>query len=171
MIQTWNKMDFFVQEMKRADLGEVLKIYAEGIASGNATFEISAPGEEEWDKIHLSNYRLVARSGEEIIGWAALSPVSGRCTYSGVAEVSVYVAAGATGKGVGKALLSELVRESEKAGIWTLDAGIFPENKASISIHKSCGFREVGYREKLGSANGIWRDVILFERRSKKVGV
>ncbi|MEE8417473.1 MAG: N-acetyltransferase family protein, partial [candidate division Zixibacteria bacterium] len=128
-------------------------------------------GEEAWDKIHLPDCRLVARSGEEIIGWAALSPVSGRCTYSGVAEVSVYVTAGATKKGVGKALLSELVKESEKAGIWTLDAGIFPENKASISIHKSCGFREVGCREKLGSANGIWRDVILYERRSKKVGV
>lgn len=155
MIQACNKMDFFVQEMKRADLKEVLRIYSEGIASGNATFETSAPGEEEWDKIHLSNCRLVARSGEAVIGWAALSPVSGR----------------ARGKGTGKALLSELVKESEKAGIWTLDAGIFPENKAGISIHKSCGFREVGYREKLGSANGIWRDVILFERRSKKVGV
>ncbi len=164
-------MDFLVQEMKRADLNDVLKIYSEGIASGNATFETSAPGEEAWDKIHLPDCRLVARSGEDVIGWAALSPVSGRCTYSGVAEVSVYVTAGATGKGVGKALLSELVKESEKTGIWTLDAGIFPENKASISIHKSCGFREVGYREKLGSANGIWRDVILFERRSRKVGV
>jgi phosphinothricin acetyltransferase len=164
-------MDFLVEEMKKADLKQVLGIYAEGIAGGNATFETSAPGEEAWDKIHLTNCRLVARSGEEIIGWAALSPVSGRCTYSGVAEVSVYVATGATGKGVGKALLSELVKESEKAGIWTLDAGIFPENKASISIHKSCGFREVGCREKLGSANGIWRDVILFERRSRNVGV
>ncbi len=164
-------MDFLVQEMKRADLKDLLKIYSEGIESGNATFETSVPGAEEWDKIHLTNCRLVARSGEDVIGWAALSPVSGRCTYSGVAEVSVYVTAGATGKGVGKALLSELARESEKTGIWTLDAGIFPENKASISIHKSCGFREVGYREKLGSANGIWRDVILYERRSKKVGV
>lgn len=157
--------------MKRADLKDVLKIYSEGIASGNATFETSVPTEEVWDKIHLSNCRLIARSGEEVIGWAALSPLSGRCTYSGVAEVSVYVTAGATGRGAGKALLSELVKESEKAGIWTLDAGIFPENKASISLHKSCGFREVGYREKLGSANGIWRDVILFERRSRKVGV
>ncbi len=164
-------MGFLIQEMKRADLKDVLKIYSEGIESGNATFETSAPGEEEWDKIHLTNCRLVARSGDDVIGWAALSPVSGRCTYSGVAEVSVYVTAGATGKGIGKALLSELVKESEKAGIWTLDAGIFPENKASISIHKSCGFREVGYREKLGSANGIWRDVILFERRSRKIGV
>lgn len=164
-------MDFVIKKMKRADLGEVLRIYSEGIATGDATFETSAPGVEEWDKMHLSNCRLIARSGGEVIGWAALSPVSGRCTYSGVAEVSVYVAARETGKGVGKALLSELVRESEKAGIWTLDAGIFPENIASISIHKSCGFREVGYREKLGSANGIWRDVILLERRSKKVGV
>ena len=164
-------MDFLVQEMKRADLKDVLKIYSEGIASGNATFETSAPGEEEWDKIHLSDCRLVARASEEVIGWAALSPVSGRCTYSGVAEVSVYVTDRATGEGVGKALLSELVKESEKAGIWTLDAGIFPENKASIAVHESCGFREVGYREKLGSANGIWRDVILLERRSRKVGV
>ncbi len=164
-------MEFFVQEMKKTDLKDVLKIYSEGIASGNATFETSEPGEEEWDKMHLSNCRLVARSGDEIIGWAALSPVSGRCVYSGVAEVSVYVGSRARGEGVGKTLLLKLVEESEKAGIWTLDAGVFPENKASISLHKSCGFREVGYREKLGSANGIWRDVILLERRSRNVGV
>lgn len=164
-------MEIFVQEMKQTDLKDVLKIYSEGIASGYATFETSAPGEEEWDKMHLSNCRLVARAGEEIIGWAALSPVSGRCVYSGVAEVSVYVGSRARGEGVGKALLLKLVKESEKAGIWTLDAGIFPENKASISLFKSRGFREVGYREKLGSANGIWRDVILLERRSRNVGV
>lgn len=160
-----------MQKMERADFEDVLKIYAEGIAAGNATFETAAPGEAVWEKTHLSECRLVARTSGEIIGWAALSPVSGRCVYSGVAEVSVYVASRARGKGAGKALLSKLVEESEKAGIWTLDAGVFPENNASISLHKSCGFREVGYREKLGSMNGIWRDVILLEKRSKKVGV
>ena len=164
-------MDFSVQKMKRADLGEVLRIYAEGIADGNATFEISAPGEGEWDKIHLPGCRLVARTDGEVIGWAALSPVSGRCLYSGVAEVSVYVTARARKKGVGKTLLAKLVKESEKAGIWTLEASMFPENKASVSLFKSCGFREVGYREKLGCLNGIWRDVILLERRSRNAGV
>ncbi len=164
-------MDFSVQKMERSDMGEVIRIYEEGIAGGNATFETSAQGEGEWDKIHLSGCRLVARADGKVIGWAALSPVSGRCTYSGVAEVSIYVASRARGKGVGKALLLKLVKESEKAGIWTLDAGVFPENKASISLFKSCGFREVGYREKLGSAKGIWRDVILIERRSRDVGV
>jgi len=163
-------MDSLVQKMKRADLGEVLRIYAEGIAGGNSTFETSVPVEEEWDKIHLSKCRLVARASEEVIGWAALSPVSGRCTYSGIAEVSIYVASPVKGKGVGKALLLKLVKESEKAGIWTLEASMFPENKASISLFKSCGFREVGYREKLGSMNGLWRDVILLERRSRDVG-
>lgn len=163
-------MDFSVQQMERSDMGEVIRIYEEGIAGGNATFETSAPDEGEWDKIHLAGCRLVARAGGEVIGWAAISPVSGRCVYSGVAEVSIYVASRARGKGVGKALLMKLAEESEKAGIWTLEASMFPENKASISLHKSCGFREVGYKEKLGSLNGIWRDVILLERRSRDVG-
>jgi L-amino acid N-acyltransferase YncA len=163
-------MDFIVQKMKRGDLGDVLGIYEQGIAGGDATFETSTPGEEKWDEIHLPVCRLVARSGGKIIGWAALSPISGRPVYSGVAEVSIYVAFRARGKGLGKDLLMRLTEESEKAGIWTLEAGMFPENKASISLFRSCGFREVGYREKLGSLNGIWRDVILLERRSRKVG-
>lgn len=160
-----------MQKMKRADLGEVLGIYEQIIADDNATFETSLPSEGEWDKIHLPECRLVARSSGEIVGWAALSPVSGRCAYSGVAEVSIYVASGARAKGVGRTLLMKLAEESEKAGIWTLEAGMFPENKASISLFRSCGFREVGYREKLGFLDGIWRDVILLERRSRNVGV
>ncbi|MEW5900096.1 MAG: N-acetyltransferase family protein, partial [Acidobacteriota bacterium] len=107
---------------------------------------------------------------EAILGWAALSPVSGRCVYAGVAKVSVYVGAGARGKGVGRALLSRLIEESEKNDIWTLQAGIFPENAASLALHERCGFRVVGRREKLGKLKGIWRDVILLERRSVKVG-
>ena len=164
-------MNFVVQKMQKADLGDVLRIYEEGIAGGNATFETSVPGEREWDKNHLPGCRLVARSGREIVGWAALSPVSSRSIYSGVAEVSIYVSSQARNKGVGRTLLMKLAEESEKAGIWTLEAGMFPENKASIALFKSCGFREVGYKEKPGSLNGIWRDVVLLERRSRNIGV
>lgn len=111
----------------------------------------------------------MARDGGHIVGWAALSPVSGRCVYDGVAEVSVYVAAAARGRGIGKALLNALINASEQAGVWTLQAGIFPENVASIAIHRACGFRKVGVRERLGQRNGVWRDVILLERRSPAI--
>ena len=128
------------------------------------------PAPEAWDAAHLPEPRLVARLDGAIAGWAALSAVSGRCVYGGVAEVSVYVAAGSAGRGVGRRLLSELVRLSEEAGIWTLQAGIFPENTASLALHERCGFRVVGRRERLGCQNGVWRDVVLVERRSATVG-
>jgi L-amino acid N-acyltransferase YncA len=149
----------------------VRAIYTEGIATGDATFETDAPGWAAWDDAHLPFGRLVARSGGSVIGWAALSPVSSRCVYAGVAEVSVYVAASARGKGAGRLLLNELVEQSEGNGVWTLQAGILPENTASLAIHKGCGFREVGRRERLGQLNGVWRDVVLLERRSRTVGM
>ena len=148
-------------------------IYRQGIATGNATFEQEAPAWTAWDRGHLPAPRLAARAaaGGALLGWAALSPVSGRCVYSGVAEVSVYVAAGARGQGIGRALLAALVAASEAAGIWTLQAGIFPENAASVTLHHRCGFRTVGRRERLGQMGGVWRDVLLLERRSAVVGV
>jgi phosphinothricin acetyltransferase len=124
-----------------------------------------------WDAGHLPCCRLVARAGGEALGWAALSPVSSRCVYGGVAEVSVYVAERARGRGVGRLLLSELVAASERHGIWTLQAGIFPENQASIALHQRAGFRLVGVRERLGSMDGRWRDVVLMERRSAIAGI
>ena len=144
----------------------VRAIYLEGIATGNATFQQTAPSWEEWDAGHLSVCRLVALQEGEVFGWAALSAVSKRPVYAGVAEVSIYVQANRRAKGVGNALLTALVEESERAGLWTLQAGIFPENAASIELHKRCGFRVVGVRERLGCMNGWWRDVVLMERRA-----
>lgn len=143
----------------------VRSIYLEGIATGNATFQQSAPAWEEWDVGHLA-CRLVAMEGDTVCGWAALSAVSKRPVYAGVAEVSIYVGADWRGKGVGRALLTALVAESEKAGVWTLQAGIFPENEASIELHRRCGFRVVGVRERLGLMADRWRDVVLMERRA-----
>jgi phosphinothricin acetyltransferase len=157
--------------MAPSDWTAVRTIYQEGIATGHATFETAVPEWKEWDQNHLADPRLVVRSQEKVIGWAALTPVSGRCVYAGVAEVSVYVAASARGQGVGKALLQALVQESERTGIWTLQAGIFPENAISIALHRACGFRTVGYRQRLGQLNGVWRDVVMMERRSNVVGV
>ena len=154
--------------MKKADWSKVRSIYEEGIATKNATFETDVPEWGEWDEDHLKSCRFIALNDQHIVGWAALSPVSGRCIYSGVAEVSVYVSLSARGKGIGKLLLSSLIQESEYQNIWTLQAGIFPENQISIVLHKKAGFREVGYREKIGELDGIWRDVILLERRTKK---
>ena len=156
--------------MQAGDWARVRVIYQEGIATGNATFEQSAPGWEKWDSSHLPAARLVARSGGDILGWAALSPVSSRCAYAGVAEVSIYVAERARGRGVGGELMARLIEESEAAGIWTLQAGIFPQNVASIALHQRFGFRMVGHRERLGQMNGRWRDVVLMERRSQVVG-
>jgi L-amino acid N-acyltransferase YncA len=149
----------------------VSKIYAEGLSTGNATFQTTVPAWEEWDKAHVANSRLVAVENNEVLGWAALTPVSGRCVYAGVAEVSVYVAAAARAKGVGKKLLQELIEESEKNNFWTLQAGIFPENEGSVKIHLNNGFRIIGSREKIGEMNGVWRDTLLLERRSTKVGL
>jgi phosphinothricin acetyltransferase len=158
-----------VEPLLAADWPAVRAIYLEGIATGDATFEQNAPEWEHWDTGHLSACRIVARSDGEVLGWAALSPVSGRCVYAGVAEVSVYVAGRSRGRGIGNALLSRLVSDSEATGIWTLQAGIFPENRASIELHQRVGFRIVGTRERLGCMHGRWRDVVLMERRSAEV--
>jgi L-amino acid N-acyltransferase YncA len=154
-----------------SDWEQVKEIYLEGIATGNATFETAAPAWEDWDAAHLPFARLSARRHARLIAWAALSPVSQRCVYAGVAEVSVYVSASSRRSGVGRKLLKALIHESEQNGIWTLQAGMFPENTGSLALHRSFGFREVGRRERIGKMNGIWRDTILLERRSTVVGV
>ena len=146
-----------------------MQIYADGIATGVASFESAAPSWEQWDAAH-SDIRVVAEHDGRIAGWCALSPASDRHCYRGVAEESVYVAGWAQGKGVGRALLEAVVARAEDAGIWTLQAGIFPENKPSLRLHLGCGFRLVGVRERLGEAAGVWRDVLLLERRSEVIG-
>ena len=160
-----------IRAMTAADWEAVRAIYLEGIATGNATFETSAPEWERWNAAHRADCRLVACDDTGAVGFAALSPVSARAVYAGVAEVSVYVSERARGRGVGAALLRELIRASETAGIWTLNAGIFPENTASLKLHGRCGFREVGRRERIAQHHGKWRDVVLMERRSATVGV
>ncbi len=163
-------MEYLIEKMKDKDWEAVRRIYLEGIATGHATFESRAPQWEIWDRDHLKDCRWVAKENNDVIGWAALTPVSDRCVSAGIAEVSIYVSTSARGKGVGKALLTKLAEASEKIGIWTLQGGIFPENKVSIEVHKACGFRIVGTRERLGKMNNIWRDVVLMERRSQRVG-
>lgn len=164
--------NYAIETIQECDWPQVREIYIEGIQTGNATFEQDAPSWERWTAGHLAECRWVARGEDRIpLGWAALSPVSSRCVYAGVAEVSVYVAAGCRGQGVGSALLSALIASSEQAGIWTLQAGIFPENAASIALHQKAGFRLVGRRERIGQMGGRWRDVLLLERRSQVVGV
>ena len=160
-----------IESMIPGDWEQVRRIYGEGIATGNATFETEAPEWVRWDAGHHSYGRLVAREGTCVLGWAALSPVSSRCVYAGVAEVSIYVAAAHRGRGVGRALLAARVAASEENGIWTLQAGIFAENRASVALHQGCGFRVVGTRERIGKRDGVWRDVLLLERRSSVVGV
>ncbi|MDX1396878.1 MAG: GNAT family N-acetyltransferase [Gemmatimonadota bacterium] len=152
------------------DWPRVSAIYAEGLATGNATFETDVPTWESWDEQHLDRCRIVAEVDGEVAGWAALTPVSDRCVYGGVGEISVYVADDARGRGVGTRLLDALVKASEEAGLWTLQAGVFAENTASVRIHEKCGFRVVGTRERLGRLAGRWRDVLLLERRSRTVG-
>lgn len=164
-------MIYHIDQMLPDDWEDVRSIYLEGIATGNATFETEAPSWERWDAGHLAEPRLVARDDDGVMGWGALSPVSGRCVYAGVAEVSIYVGGRCRGMGVGRKLLDELVRTSEEKGIWTLQAGIFPENEASLALHRRCGFREIGRRERIGCMNGRWRDVVLLERRSSVTGV
>jgi L-amino acid N-acyltransferase YncA len=173
-----------VDLMTCADWPSVREIYLEGIRTGNATFETQAPEWDRWDASHLKSCRFVAlaRNGaphvapansepREVLGWAGLSPVSSRCVYAGVDEVSVYIAERARGRKIGSVLLAALVDASEREGIWTLQAGIFPENVASVELHKRFGFRVVGTRERIGQMNGRWRDTVLLERRSRIVGV
>ena len=155
-----------IRPLNSGDWLDVRRIYVEGLETGQATFETTPPAWKKWDASHLKSPRLVALVSGEIVGWAALSPVSARAVYAGVAEVSVYVAASSRGKGIGSRLLAALIVESEKAGMWTLQASIFPENHGSIALHKSCGFREVGRRERIGELNGVWRDTVLLERRA-----
>jgi phosphinothricin acetyltransferase len=164
-------MDYVIEPMRDDDWDAVRLIYEEGIATGNATFETEAPDWESWNRSHRRDCRLVARAGARVIAWAALSPVSARRVYAGVAEASLYVASSARGQGVGTALLRALVEASERAGIWTLQGGVFPENAASLAMNRSCGFRVVGCRERIGRMNGAWRDVVLIERRSPLIGV
>jgi len=150
---------------------EVLRIYAEGIATGQATFETETPSWQVWETAHLPFGRFTALADGVVIGWAALAPISKRAAYRGVAEVSVYVAAQNRRQGVGLRLLEQLIQASEANGIWTLQAGIFRENRASISLHQKCGFREVGVRLRIGRLHGVWRDTVLLERRSNVVGI
>ena len=158
--------DVDISPMEPGDWPGVAAVYAEGIRTGAATFETEVPSWERWDRDHLDDHRLVARSGGEVIGWAALSRVSIREVYRGVAEASVYVGEGARGSGVGEALLDALVASAEAGGIWTVEAVVFPENEASVAMLEACGFRVVGRRERLGEREGRWRDVLLLERRS-----
>ena len=166
------RMTLTIRHMVPGDWQQVATIYKEGIATGIATFESKVPSYDQWDAAHIKSCRLIAELDNTIVGWASLSPVSSRCVYGGVAEVSVYVGKKAWGNGVGKTLMHQLIRESEKNGYWTLQSGIFPENKASIQLHEKVGFRFLGKREKVGkTVTGIWKDNLLFERRSQVVGI
>ncbi len=160
-----------IRPFVKSDFPSVKDIYQQGIDSGEATFQEQAKDYDVWNESLLPSCRLVAESNRQIIGWAALSSTSNRCVYSGIAEVSVYVSSNSQGLGVGNSLLEALIKASEEEGIWTLQAGIFPENKASIHIHSKNGFKVLGIREKLGQMNGIWRDIVFMERRSKVVGL
>lgn len=159
-----------IDELLFADWPRVSAIYMEGILSGNSTFETEPPSWEQWDRNHLPFARLTARTEDGVCGWAALSPVSPRACYTGVAEVSVYVAASARGQGIGRALLRELIRQSESRGIWALQGSVFPENVASLRMCVANGFRQVGRRKHIAKLNGLWRDTVLLERRSERVG-
>jgi L-amino acid N-acyltransferase YncA len=163
-------MDFFIDALRAEDWPSVRAIYLAGLSTGLATFETQVPTWEEWDAAHLPACRLAARQEGRLIGWAVLSPVSRRKAYSGVAEVSIYIAAAVRGQGVGKSLLNALIAASEESAIWTLQAAIFALNQASITLHRSCGFREVGRRERIAMRDGVWHDTVIMERRSHLVG-
>jgi phosphinothricin acetyltransferase len=150
---------------------QVKAIYESGVSTGNANFAHPAAKWEQWDNAHVKNCRLVAIENGEVLGWAALAAVSDNCVFTGVAEDSVYIAENSRGKGIGKQLLKEIVKLSEENNFWTLESRIFPENLASIKIHEENGFRVVGSRERIGQLNGLWRDTLLLERRSIKVGI
>jgi phosphinothricin acetyltransferase len=158
-----------IRALQREDWAAVAAVYEEGLATRIATFETAAPAWADWDASHLEGHRLVADEDGAVVGFAALAPVSSRCVYEGVAEESVYVAERARGRGLGRALLEALVAGSERGGIWTLQAGVFPENRASLALHHACGFRTVGLRERIGRLDGAWRDVVLLERRTEEI--
>lgn len=165
-------MEYNIDEMTQLDWQQVSHIYFEGIKTGKATFQSEVPTWEDWNNAHITPCRLVVRSDDDILGWAALSPTSSRCVYAGVAEVSIYIAVKYRGQGLGKVLLEDLIKLSEENGFWTLQSGIIRENTSSIVLHEKCGFRELGIREKVGKMNnGKWHDVVLMERRSKVVGI
>ena len=164
-------MNYVIDQMNPGDWEQVRSIILEGIATGHTTFETDAPSWEKWDTGHLPIARLVARKEDKVLGWAALSPVSTRHVYRGVAELSISIKEECRGRGIGRALLEALIDESERNEIWTLQAAIFPENTASVKLHLRCGFRQVGRRERIAKLNGHWRDTLLFERRSKTAGV
>jgi phosphinothricin acetyltransferase len=161
----------YIDKMIPQDWEMVREIYQEGLETRNASFELEVPSWEEWDKKCHQECRLVYRDGNQVLGWAALSPTSTRWVYRGVAEVSIYIKQGQHHKGLGRKLLKALIECSEEKGLWTLQGGIFPENVASIRLHEECGFRLVGRREKVGKHFGVWRDTVILERRSKKVGI
>jgi phosphinothricin acetyltransferase len=163
--------DVVIESMTEQDWPQVRAIYEEGIEFGDATFETAPPNWETWNATHLRVCRLVARSGGEVIGWAALSPVSSREAFAGVAEASLYVAARACGRGVGSKLIAALIEASERAGIWTLHSSTFPENAASLALQQRFGFRVIGIRERVGCHYGRWRDTVLLERRSRVTGI
>ena len=158
-----------VRDLRSRDWPEVARIYAEGIATGNATFETEVPSSEAWDEGHLREHRFVSKEDGRVAGWIALAPVSRRPCYEGVAEVSVYVTEGARGKGIGSELLAALVESAERGGIWTLQTSVFPENEPSLALLRRFGFRTVGIRERIGKLHGVWRDTVLVERRSEVV--
>lgn len=165
-------MEYEIEEMRPSDWEQVKNIYLEGIKTGTATFQAGAPSWEDWDKGHLNVCRFVVRSGKGVLGWAALSPTSGRDCYRGVVEVSIYIGDDFQGQGIGTGPLRHMVRCSEENGIWSLYCAIIQENAASIAMHKKCGFREIGIKEKVAKmSNGVWHDVVLMERRSKTVGI
>lgn len=158
-----------IEDLRSKHWPDVARIYREGIATGNATFETAVPSWEAWDAAHLASHRFVAVIDGRVVGWAAVSPVSDRCVYGGVVEGSVYVGAEARGRGVGRKLLEHLVETTEAAGIWTIQSGVFPENVASVLMQEKVGFEIVGRRKKLGKVRGVWRDVLLTERRSRVI--
>lgn len=158
-----------IRVFEASDYNAVKEIYQQGIDTKNATFETLAPEWEEWDKKFLAEPRFVAEVNGQVVGWAVLSAISSRCVYAGVCEVSVYIHKDYRGLEIGSKLLSYLIEYSEGNNIWTLQAGIFPENTASLKIHSNLGFREVGRRERIGKMDDIWRDTVLLERRSKSL--
>lgn len=165
-------MEYRIEEMRPSDWEQVGSIYLQGINTGIATFQSELPSWESWNEGHSKSCRLVARSGDSILGWVALSPASSRSCYAGVAEVSIYIGENYKGQGIGTSLLQNVIKLSEEIGFWTLQSGIIRENTISIALHKKCGFREIGVRERVAKMNnGIWHDVVLVERRSKVIGI